>query len=63
MNERMKYRIGMILESITSSVKIKLTSRHNGNGHWNSVKVNEGSSNKNHRVHEGTLNKFYRISK
>ena len=53
----------MILESVTSSVKIKLTSRHNGNGHWNSVKINEGSSNKNHRVHEGTLDKFYKITK
>jgi len=37
--------------------------KHNGNGHWNSVKVNEGSSNKNHRVHEGTLDKFYKVTK
>jgi hypothetical protein len=57
----MKYRAGMILESVTSSVEIKLTSRHNGNGHWNSVKINQGSSNKNHRVYEGTLDKFYKV--
>ena len=57
--ENMKYKIGMILQSKTSPVKIKLTSKHNGNGHWNSVKVN--GSNKNHRVHEGTLGKFYEV--
>jgi len=57
----MKYRAGMILQSKTSSVKIKLTSKHNGNGHWNSIKINSGSSNKNHRVYEGTLDKFYKV--
>jgi hypothetical protein len=56
-----KYKIGMVLQSKTSAVRIKLTSRYNGNGHWNSTKVNEGSSNKNHRVHETTLNKFYEV--
>ena len=55
------YKVGMILQSKTSSVRIKLTSRHNGNGHWNSTKINEGSSNKNHRIHEGTLKKFYEV--
>jgi len=49
------------LQSKTSSVKIKLTSKHNGNGHWNSIKINSGSSNKNHRVYEGTLDKFYKV--
>lgn len=53
------YKIGMVLKSKTSGVVIKLTSKHNGNGHWNSTKINQGSSNKNHRVHEGTLKKFY----
>jgi len=55
----MKYKIGMILKSKTSNVIIKLTSKHNGNGHWNSMKI--GGSNKNHRVHEGTLDKFYEV--
>lgn len=55
----MKYKIGMILKSKTSNVVIKLTSKHNGNGHWNSTKIN--GSNKNHRVHEGTLDKFYEV--
>lgn len=55
----MKYKIGMILKSKTSNVVIKLTSKHNGNGHWNSTKI--GGSNKNHRVHEGTLDKFYEV--
>jgi hypothetical protein len=51
------YKIGMVLKSKTSNVLIRLTSKHNGNGHWNSTKI--GGSNKNHRVHEGTLDKFY----
>jgi hypothetical protein len=55
----MKYKIGMKLKSKTSNVIIQLTSKHNGNGHWNSIKIN--GSNKNHRVYEGTLNKFYEI--
>jgi len=57
----MSYKIGMVFQSTTSNVVIKLTSKYNGNGHWNSVKINEGASNKNHRVHEGTLKKYYRM--
>lgn len=56
------YIIGMVFQSLhNTNVIIKLTSKHNGNGHWNSVKINEGASNKNHRVHEGTLKKYYRM--
>lgn len=51
----------MILQSKTSDVRIKLTSKHNGNGHWNSTKINEGSSCKNHRIHETTLKKYYEL--
>lgn len=57
----MTYKIGMKLKSITSDAVIQLTSKHNGNRHWNSKKIN--GSNKNHRVFEGTLDKFYRIVK
>jgi hypothetical protein len=53
----LKYKKGMFLKSKTSDVVIKLTGKHNGNGHWNSCKI--GGSNKNHRVHETTLDKFY----
>ena len=52
------YKKGMILKSKTSDVIIRLTGKHNGNGHWNSCKI--GGSNKNHRIHETTLNKFYK---
>jgi hypothetical protein len=55
----MKYKVGMILTSKTSDVVIQLTSKHNGNGHWNSKKLN--GSSKNHRVYEGTLDKFYTV--
>lgn len=51
----------MILKSKTSNVVIRLTGLHNGNGHWNSTKID--GSNKNHRVHETTLNKFYELEK
>lgn len=54
-----KYKVGCVLKSKTSNVVIKLTSLHNGNGHWNSCKI--GGSNKNHRVHEKTLDKFYDV--
>lgn len=54
----MIYKKGMILQSKTSPVTIRLTSKHNGNGHWNSIKVGS-TSGKNHRVHETTLDKFY----
>jgi hypothetical protein len=57
----MKYKIGMKLKSKASNVIIQLTSKHNGNGHWNSKKI--GGSNKNHRVFEGTLDKFYEAIK
>jgi hypothetical protein len=55
----MKYKIGMILKSKTSDVTIKLTSKHNGNRHWNSIKID--GSKKNHRIYEGTLDKFYEV--
>jgi hypothetical protein len=58
---RNKYRIGTQLKSKNSSIVIELTSKHNGNGHWNSKRI-VGSS-KNHRVFEGTLDKFYEIIK
>lgn len=53
----MIYKIGMILQSKTSPVVIRLTGKHSGNGHWNSCKI--GGSNKNHKIHERTLDKFY----
>lgn len=56
----MKYKKGMILKSKTSPVMIKLTSLHNGNGHWNSCKVNSTSKTQ-HKVHERTLDKFYEV--
>lgn len=56
----MKYKKGMILQSKTSPVRIRLTSKNNGNGHWNSCKVGSTSSTQ-HRVHEGTLDKFYEV--
>ena len=51
-----KYRKGMTLKSTTSNTVITLVNRASGNRHWNTKK--QGSKN-SHKVHEGTLDKFY----
>ena len=53
-----RYRRGMMLKSKSSTSVIVLRNRASGNKHWNTQKV--GSKN-NHKVHEGTLDKFYTI--
>ena len=53
-----RYRKGMRLEAKLSNSVIILVNRASGNKHWNTQKV--GSKN-NHKVHEGTLDKFYTI--
>ena len=52
----MNYRPGMLLKAKTSGIVIKLVSRKNRNGHWNSQKIGR---KKAHMIHEGTLDKFY----
>tara|TARA_R110000782_G_scaffold78944_2_gene157073 strand:+ start:552 stop:749 length:198 start_codon:yes stop_codon:yes gene_type:complete len=52
------YRKGMKLEAKLSNSVIILVNRASGNKHWNTKKV--GSKN-NHKIHEGTLDKFYTI--
>ena len=56
MNRR--YRSGMRLEAKLSNSVLLLVNRASGNRHWNTQKV--GSKN-NHKIHEGTLDKFYTI--
>ena len=53
-----RYRKGVKLESKLSNSVIVLVNRASGNKHWNTKKV--GSKN-NHKIHEGTLDKFYTI--
>ena len=53
-----RYRSGMKLEAKLSKSVILLVNRASGNRHWNTQKI--GSKN-NHKVHEGTLDKFYTI--
>ena len=52
------YKAGMLLKSKGSGIVIKLISRKNGNGHWNTMKIGR---KKAHMVHEGTLQKFYEV--
>jgi len=51
-----KYKKGMTLKSKTSNTVITLVNRASGNRHWNTKK--HGSKN-SHKIHEGTLDKFY----
>ena len=51
-----RYRRGMRLEAKLSKSVIILVNRASGNKHWNTQKI--GSKN-NHKIHEGTLDKFY----
>ena len=51
-----RYRRGMKLKSKSSTSVIVLVNRASGNKHWNTQKI--GSKN-NHKIHEGTLDKFY----
>ena len=53
-----RYRRGVRLESKLGNSVIILVNRASGNKHWNTQKV--GSKN-NHKIHEGTLDKFYTI--
>ena len=53
-----RYRKGMTLEAKLSNSVLMLVNRASGNRHWNTKKI--GSKN-NHKVHEGTLDKFYTI--
>ena len=51
-----RYRKGMRLKSNTSKSVLTLVNRATGNHHWNTKK--DGSKN-SHKIHEGTLDKFY----
>ena len=53
-----QYRKGMRLKSNTSKSVLILVNRASGNKHWNTQKT--GSKN-NHKIHEGTLDKFYSV--
>ena len=53
-----RYRKGMKLKARLSNSVIILVNRASGNRHWNTQKI--GSKN-NHKIHEGTLDKFYTI--
>ena len=53
-----RYRRGMRLESKLGKLVIILVNRASGNKHWNTRKID---SKNNHKIHEGTLDKFYTI--
>ena len=57
---KMKYKTGMVLIDKSTGQRIELTGKHNGNGHWNSKKL-DSSTRKVHRIHEGTLDKYYTL--
>ena len=58
MRRAVKYKTGMILVDKSTGQRIRLTGKHNGNGHWNSVKI-DSKTKKVHKIHETTMDKYY----
>ena len=52
---------GQIWKSKNSNTRIKITSKFSGNRHWNTAKLPK--SKKSHKIHEGTLLKFYELER
>jgi hypothetical protein len=55
-----KIKKGQLYKSINSSVIIKIVNKSSGNKHWNTKRIN---GKKNHKIHEGSLLKFYKLIK
>ena len=54
----MKYKKGQLWKSKDTGVVLELINKKSGNKHWNTKKV--GGKNA-HKIHEGTLIKFYEL--
>lgn len=54
-----QYRRGMTLKNKITGKLFVLRNRATGNKHWN-ISAMKGATN--HRVHEGTLAKFYEVA-
>lgn len=52
----MKFKKGMVLGDKKTGRLILIKSKASGNKHWNCV-----CGRKNHKIHEGTLLKFYEV--
>ena len=52
-----KVKVGQIYKSKTSGIEIQILKKASGNRHWLSKKVRGGRAT--HRIHEGTLKKYY----
>lgn len=57
----MVVKIGQVYKSKNSNTYIKIVSKFSGNRHWNTQKLPH--SKKSHKIHEGTLEKFYQLIK
>lgn len=55
----MKVKKGQIWKYKNSSIVIEILSKHSGNRHWNTKKLNGGKA---YKIHEGTLFKFYELT-
>lgn len=47
-----------IWKSKSSGSCIQILSKHSGNKHWNTKKLSGGKA---HKIHEGTLQKYYEL--
>lgn len=54
-----KIKKGQVWKPKLGGVAIEVIGRATGNGHWKTKKLN--GSPKSHRIHEGTLTKFYEM--
>ena len=54
----MKIKRGQIWKSKDSGINIEILKKFSGNRHWNTKKIGGGKS---HKIHEGTLIKFYEL--
>lgn len=53
-----KINKGQLWKSKDSGIQIEITGKQTGNRHWNTKKLKGGKS---HKIHEGTLLKFYEL--
>ena len=54
----MKIKVGQLWKSKDSGTVLTITGKKSGNRHWNTKKL---GGKKSHKIHEGTLLKFYQL--
>jgi len=58
MRNNIKIKKGQLWKSKDSNIVLQIVNKFSGNRHWNTKKI---GGKKAHRIHEGTLYKFYEL--